>query len=321
MVAPTQFVGIDVSKAHLDVACLPTPATFRVTNDAAGWAALVARLEPAPCIVLEATGSYHHGVVAALAASAMPAAVVNPARTHAFIRSEGQQTKTDRTDARLLARFAQQKQPAPSPIRTASLARLQELVACRDDLTTLLVMEKNRLSVATAHTRAYHDVVLATLTAQRRAVEQEIAATVAADPALAARDRQVQSMPGLGPVLGPLLLATLPELGHGDPKGLAALAGVAPHTQQSGTQRERGVVRGGRVTVRKALYQMAVTATRIAGPLRAHDLGLVDRGKPRNVALIACAHWMLGILHAMLRDGLVWPDTKVAQGHFLPQAA
>jgi transposase len=320
MAVPTTFVGIDVSKAHLDVACLPTPATFRVANDAAGWADLVARLAPASCIVLEATGAYHRGVTAALAAAGMPAAVVNPERTHAFITSEGQRTKTDRTDARLLARFAQQKQPHPSPVPTESARHLKDLVACRDDLTKLLVMEKNRLTVATDQTRSYHAAVVTTLTTQRAALDRAIAAGIAADPALAARDQVLQSMPGLGPVLSAVLLATLPELGSGDAKGLAALAGVAPHTRQSGTLREHGVIRGGRVTVRKALYQMAVTATRRPGPLRAHYLGLVDRGKPRKVALIAAAHWMLGILHAMLRDGVVWPDTRVAQGRFLPQA-
>ena len=151
MTDSSRFVGIDVSKHHLDIAILPA-TIFRVTNDAAGWNDLVDRLDrtTAPCVVLEATGPYHVGVTLALAAAGMPPAVINPARTHAFIRSEGQQTKTDRTDARLLARFAQQKQPSPSLVPCENARHLTDLVSCRDDLTGMLVMEKNRLTVATA---------------------------------------------------------------------------------------------------------------------------------------------------------------------------
>lgn len=323
MAGSSMFVGIDVSKAHLDLAILPATTSVRLTNDAAGWADLVARLDhtTAPCIVLEATGTYHVGVTLALAEAGMPPAVVNPARTHAFIRSEGRQTKTDRTDARLLARFAQQKQPSPSPVLTETARQLKDLVACRDDFTQLLVMEKNRLTVATAATRGHHQAMIDHLTTERATVDGEIAQLIAADPDLAARNRIVQSMPGIGPVLGSVLLAGLAELGDGDPKGLASLAGVAPHLQQSGTSPGPAHLRGGRVTIRKALYQVAVTATRGPGPLRAHYQQLRVRGKPHKVALIACARRMLGILNAMLRDGITWSETKVARGAFLPQAA
>lgn len=322
MTDSSRFVGIDVSKHHLDIAILPA-TIFRVTNDAAGWNDLVDRLDrtTAPCVVLEATGPYHVGVTLALAAAGMPPAVINPARTHAFIRSEGQQTKTDRTDARLLARFAQQKQPSPSLVPCENARHLTDLVSCRDDLTGMLVMEKNRLTVATAVTRGHHQTIIAQLTAERRLVETEIAALIAADPGLAARDALLQSAPGIGVVLSPVLLAGLPELGQFPASGLAALAGVAPHIQQSGLNPGTAHLRGGRVAIRKALYQVAVTATRKPGPMREHYQQLRGRGKPHKVALIACARRMLGILNAMLRDGVTWPDTKVAQGAFLPQTA
>lgn len=248
----------------------------------------------------------------------MPVTVANPEQTHAFIRSEGQHTRTDRTDATLLARFAQQKQPEPSPVPSPEARQLTELVACRDDFTHLLVMEKNRLHVAIAVTADHHRLVIAHLVAERKLVEQEIAALIAADPALAERTRILQSMPGLGPVLRAVLVAGLAELGSGDPKGLASLAGVAPHLQQSGSRPERGMIRGGRVTIRKALYLMAVTAAARNPVIQAHFAQLRQRlaYKP---AIIACARRMLGILNAMIRDGLTWSETRVGQGAFLPK--
>ncbi len=127
-------------------------------------------------------------------------------------------------------------------------------------------------------------------------------------------------MPGIGPVLSAVLLAGLPELGQPAAKPLAALAGVAPHLQQSGSRSGRGTIGGGRVTIRKALYQMAQTAVRCNPVLRTHYQHLRQR-RPHKVALIACARRMLGILNAMLRDGLTWPQTTVGQGHFLAESA
>lgn len=316
------WVGIDVSKAHLDIALCPEGTTLRTTNDAAGWAALIARLDPttAPCLVLEATGPYHRGVTHARAAAGMPPAVLNPERTHAFIRSEGQRTKTDRTDARLLARFAAQKQPAPSPVPSPQARELADLVACRDDFTKLLTMEKNRCHTATARTRPHHEALIAHLTAERTAVDREIAALIAGDPEFAARNRILRSMPGIGPVLAPVLLAGLSELGRTDAKGLAALAGVAPHLQQSGTNRGTAHLQGGRVPVRKALYQMAHTAVTRNPVFAAHCAQLRQR-MAYKPAVVACARRMLGILNAMLRDGITWSETDVAQGRFLSAPA
>lgn len=322
VLVPGRWVGIDVSKAHLDVALLPENTSFRVSNDPDGWSNLIARITDAspPTVVLEATGSYHGGVTLALAEAGMPPAVMNPEQTHAFIRSEGQRTKTDRTDARLLARFGHQKQPSPSPVLTQNARDLKELVACRDDFTKLLTMEKNRLHVATARTRSHHQAVIDHLVAERRTVDTEIAGLIASDPELAARDRIVQSMPGIGIVLGPVFLAGLAELGQDHPKALASLAGVAPHIHQSGSRKERGAIRGGRVTIRKALYQMAVTAVARNPVMKVHFRQLLLR-MPYKVAIIACARRMLGILNAMVRDGITWQETKVGQGQFVPDAA
>ena len=266
-----RWVGIDVSKATLDVAILPDEVTFQLTNDATGWEQLVTRGELATVqgIVLEATGSYHLGVTLALAGADHPPAVINPQRTHAFMVSEGMRSKTDRGDARLLARFGQQKQPAPTPVLSENARILRDLVGCRDDLTKHLVMEKNRRGIASAHVRDVHDTMIAFLIQQIAEVDQRIAALIAADAELTARAAVLRSAPGLGPVLSAVLLARLAELGQRDPKTLASLAGVAPHARDSGTRRGARTIGGGRPAVCKALFQMAQTAVRSNAVMRA----------------------------------------------------
>jgi transposase len=319
---PLRWVGIDVSKATLDVAILPDEDIFRVRNDAGGWRQLVARITSSRVqgIVLEATGSYHRGITLALAAAGLASAVINPQRTHAFIVSEGMRGKTDRGDARLLARFGQQKQPAPAPVDTETARILKDLVGCRDDLTKSLVMEKNCLAVASEPVRDVHETTIAFLTEQIAGVDQRIADLIAADVELAARNQILRSVPGIGPVLSAVLLARLAELGQRDPKTLASLAGVAPHPQDSGTRRSARTIGGGRPPVCRALYQMAQTALRCAPVITAHYRQL-RRRMPHEPAVVACARRMLGILNAMLRDGLTWQQTRVGQGHFLPETA
>jgi transposase len=318
-----QYVGIDVGKAELAVAVLPSDLSFTVSNDAPGWAALCARLhDVAPVtIVLEATGSYHVGAWLALADAALPPAVIDPGRTHAFAKSEGQRTKTDRHDARLLARFGQQKQPTPTALPSATIRTLRDLVACRDDLTTMLVAEQNReQTVTTPLVIELHQTLMTDLAAKVVQVEQAITELIATDPDLAARRRVLQTVPGIGPVLSAVLVAGLPELGLYDAKALASLAGVAPHPRDSGTRHGKRTIGGGRPAIRKALYQMAFSATRWDPVMHAHYLQLCQR-RPPKVARIACARRMLGILTSMLRDGLTWQETRVAQGQFLPPTA
>lgn len=320
--ASARWVGIDVSKATLEIAILPDETTFQITNDATGWARLLARLpEAGPVtIVLAATGSDHRGVTLALAAAGHPPAVINPHRTHAFVLSEGQRRKTDRIDARLLARFGQQKPPPPSPVDTKNARTLRDLVECRDDLTKTLVMDKHRLGVASEPVRDIHAPTIAFLTEQIAHLDQRIEGVIAADADLAARRAVLRSVPGIGPVLSAVLLTRLAELGQRDPKTLASLAGVAPHPRDSGTRRGAHTIGGGRPAVCKALYQMAPTAVRCNPVIGAHYRQLRQR-MAHKPAVIACARRMLGILNAMLRDGLTWQQTRVGQGAFLPKSA
>ena len=315
------WVGIDVAKAHLDVARWGTAGSRRVPNTPAGWRRLIAELGRVdqPRVVLEATGPYHRAVVVALDAAAIPTAVINPAQLRWYARSQGIRAKTDTVDAQLIARYGAQTQPAPTPLPTAGERRLAELVSRRTDLVQDKVREQNRQQTTTdplvLASIARHLTVLAD---EVTTLDRAIATEMAADPRLAARAALLRSAPGIGPVVTATLVAALPELGSISPKPLAALVGVAPFARDSGTQSRARSCAGGRAPVRTALYQAVVSAVRRTGGIvTAHLQRLLARGKPYKVAMVATMRWLLGILNAMLRDGLTWDQTNVGQGRFL----
>lgn len=323
MAIPDSFVGIDVSKAWLDVVQGPEGTPWRVPNTPAGWERLRGELAttPAPLIVLEATGNLHVGVTVALDAVGLTPAVVNPLSVRRFGQSLGRHAKTDRTDARLLATYGERLRPVPRPVPTETARTLQALVTRRQELTKLLVMEKNRQTTADPVVQPSITAVLSLLVAQQRDLARQIAAVIARDPALAARLAHLTSVPGIGPVIGATLVASLPELGTTTGARISALVGLAPFARDSGAQRGQRRIHAGRAPVRRVVYLAALTAISRSPALREHYQQLRARGKPFKVALIACARRLLRILNAMLRDGLTWDQTKVGQGAFLPTPA
>jgi transposase len=165
--------------------------------------------------------------------------------------------------------------------------------------------------------RRRHDQVIRTLDRQIAETEQELAGIIAGDPELARLAALLTSLPGIGALTAATLLALLPELGQVSAKAIASLAGVAPRDDQRGLRTGTKRLRGGRARLRQARYMMALTTTRRDPVMRAHYAQLLARGKPKKVALCACARRTLGMLNAMLREGLTWQETKVGQGHFL----
>lgn len=317
--ASGQFVGIDVGKVELAVAVRPAGIAFTVANSASGHAELVRRIGPAPVsIVLEATGRYHRALHAALVTAALPAAVINPSRIHGFRLSEGIQAKTDGLDADVLARFAEQKRPEPTPLPTPAQIHLTETVRERDFLVTQKQAFVNRMAELPDTACQRPAQVIQLLTQQIAETEAELARLIAADPDLATQAARLISIPGINLLTAALLLALLPELGQVSAKAIASLAGVAPRDDQSGKRTGRKHLTGGRTRLRQALFMMALTTTRWDPVMKAHDQQLLARGKPKKVALLACARRTLGIANAMLRDGLTWQETRVGQGHFLP---
>jgi len=317
--ASGQFVGIDVGKGELAVALRPAGVTFTVANTARGHAQLRRRIGPDPAsIVLEATGRYHRALHTALVTANLPAAVINPSCLHGFRISEGIRAKTDGLDAELLARFAEQKRPAPTPLPSAARVQLTDAVRYRDFLVTQKQAFVNRQAEMPAGLKRRHGQVIRTLERQIAETEAEIAELIAADPELAAQAARLASVPGINHLTAATLLALLPELGRVSAKAIASLAGVAPRDDQSGKRTGKKHVTGGRARLRQALSMMALTTTRWDPVIKTHYEQLLARGKPKKVALIACARRTLGVVNAMVREGLTWQETKVGQGQFLP---
>lgn len=321
--APVRYVGIDVAKATLDVAVLPDARTFTVPNTAAGFAKLIQLLddEVPTLIVVEATGSYHLKLTIALDAAGMTPAVVNPSWIAHHARSQGKRAKTDRGDAHQLAGYGQQHQPQVRPLLDATGRALEALVARRGDLSKLRAMEKARRHTAEGGILADIEDHIRYLDDRIRTIERQIRAVVAADPAWKRRVAILRSVPGIGPVLSVVLAVRLAELGVVDRRQIASLAGVAPHPRESGTDRGRRVIGGGRPDVTKALFQGSLVMSQHNDPIQAHYRQLRARGKDHKPALIACGRRMVGILNAMVRDDLLWSETKVGQGVFLTPAA
>jgi transposase len=303
------FVGIDVSKAHLDVAVRPSGVHFRVANDPAGHAALVDRLRPlAPTlVVLEATGGYESAAVAALQAAGIPVAAVNPRQARDFAKATGRLAKTDKIDGEALAHFAEAIRPRARPAEPAERLALDALLTRRRQVMEMRVMESNRLETCTdPPVRAAIGRHLEWLDAEQADADRRISEAVRASPAWRDRDDLLRGIPGIGPVASRTLLAALPELGGGDGGQLAALAGLAPYARDSGATRGPRSIRGGRPEVRRVLYLAALSAARHAGPLKDFADRLRARGKRAKVVLIAVARKLLVIANAVIRTGVPW---------------
>jgi len=309
------WVGIDVSKDFLDVHVRPTDTAFRVANDEAGIAALVARLQPlAPAgLVLEATGGYEIPVVAALASAGLAPAVVNPRQARRFAEGVGRLAKTDPLDAAVLAHFAEAVRPEARPVPDAEARALGDLLARRRQLVQMRVSEQHRLPTAAGAIRQGIQDHIDYLDRQIKRIEKELAAAVQASPAWRARDELLQSVPGVGPQVSRTLLAELPELGSTSGRQLSALCGLAPFNRDSGRRRGPRSIYGGRSHVRAALYQAALVAMRWNTLLQGVYQGLLARGKAKKVALIAVARRLLVILNALVRNGSPWQE-KLAVG-------
>jgi transposase len=311
MTAPTPssiWVGLDVAKAHIDVAVLPTCTRLQVPNDESGHATLVASLLAAAptLIVLEATGGYETAVATALALAGLPVAVVNPRQVRDFARALGYLAKTDAIDAGVLARFAERVQPAPRPLPDADHADLAALVARRRQVSEMLVAERNRLALARAPIRRRVREHVRYLDARLAELDADIAGRIRKTPVWRDRDQLLQSVPGVGPRTSSVLLASLPELGTGSARSLAALVGIAPLNADSGQHRGRRRTWGGRADVRAALYMAALVATRCNPVFRAFYQRLLTAGKTKKVALIATMHKLLTVLHALIKQNKPW---------------
>lgn len=301
-------VGIDVAKAHIDVAIDGKQGVSRYGNDVDGHTTLVAALAKAQVglVVMEASGGYEAELACALQAAGLPVTVINPRQARDFAKAMGRLAKTDQLDATMLAELASVLRRRPDadrfirPLPDAEQQRLAALVARRRQLLSMLTSERLRLGTA-------HPAVRASVTAAIEALKKLLDDTEA-DLVLhvsthhAAAESLLRSTSGVGPTTAATLIAELPELGKLGRRQISALVGVAPMNRDSGTMRGRRVISGGRATVRHTLYMATLTATRHNPIIRSFYRRLVDSGKVKKVALVACMRKLLTMLNAMMRD-------------------
>jgi transposase len=308
--SPVRHVGIDVSKGRLDVCSLPDGETFSVANEQTGIDELLARLlegAPPELVVLEATGKYERPVAAAVAARGIAGlAIVNSRQARDFAKATGRLAKTDRIDAKVLARFAGAVGPRPSVLPDEEARALQAILVRRRQLLEMVVAEKNRLQMSDETVARRIAAHIRWLEKELGRVDRELDEAVRESETWRANEELLRSVPGVGPVLARTLLAELPELGTLPRRRLCALVGVAPFNRDSGSLRGKREVWGGRAPVRAALYMGALVATRHNPVIREFYERLLAGGKPKKVALVACMRKLLSILNAMMRDRLPW---------------
>lgn len=302
------FVGIDVSKATLDVAVLPDGESWTVANDDHGLTELLPRLGAlAPTlVVLEATGGFELLAALTLANAGLPVAVVNPRQVRDFAKAMGRLAKTDALDAGILALFAQRIRPEPRPLPDEAALLLEGLLTRRRQIVDMLTAEKNRLGFARGPIKRDITRHIRWLEKRLAEVDGDLQDAVTASPLYQAKAELLRSVPGVGQVTTLTLLATLPELGQLSRHQIAALVGVAPMNRDSGTMRGKRMVWGGRAPVRAVLYMAVLVGIKHNPVLRIFYERLRAAGKPFKVAATACMRKLLTILNAMLHQNRKW---------------
>lgn len=301
-------VGIDTGKDKLDIFIDSTGQLFTCANEAKELRALAKELAVfAPqMIVLEASGGYERAAVMAFSELSLPVAVVYPKRVRQFARGLGIMAKTDAVDARVLARYARTADLVPTPLKGEELSALQALNTRRSQLIEMRLAEENRLELA--HPAVHKELKkhLASLDRQISKIEAEIERRIEESDTWRQTSQLLRSVPGVGPVLSTTLITEMPELGLLSGKQIASLVGVAPFPKESGRWKGKRICQGGRHSVRRVLYMATISATRFNPVIKLFYQNLCLRGKPKKLALIACARKLLVTLNAMTKNNLLW---------------
>jgi len=296
------LVAIDISKDSLQVHT-GSGENFSIAYDKAGLGRLLKHLRrlPDPFVVCEATGSYERPLLAMLHEAHVAVKLINPARLRAFALSEAVRAKTDRIDARMILRFAQEKHLQPAPPPDPVRQQLADLLDRRSHLTGQLAREKNRLQKC-------QKTIAASIRRMIRFVEKELCALDARIKLIVARDRLLssqaqifQSVKGVGEITAWTLLAYLSEMAHLQRNQLVALAGIAPFNRDSGKSCAKRSIHAGRSKVRKCLYMAAHTAAQHNPVIKPYVAGLIARGKPYKCAIVAAMRKLLIHLHSLLK--------------------
>jgi transposase len=311
-------VGIDVSKQNLDLYVLSCAERRTVAHTVAGHAELVSWLKSLDVrkAVMEASGGYERAAAEALRRAGFEVRIVDPKRVRYFAKAAGRLAKNDRIDAQIIAEFgavfaAAERCEIPADAERDHLAGL---VTARQALVEHQTALQNQISACPAGAaRRTLAATLKPIAAAIKKLDRLIAEAITAHPPFAALATRLDTVPGLGPVTIAALIAWLPELGRLDRRALAALVGVAPFDDDSGKRTGQRYIKGGRCKLRNIVYMAVMGAATKHNPvLKAHYDSLLNRGKLKKVALIACLRKLLTILNTMVAKQQDWNPTLTA---------
>lgn len=304
------YIGIDVSKATLDIYNSSNGSFLQYDNSAAGLKKLTLdfkKIKKADMLItLEATGGYEKLAAKALVEKGFHVSVINPRIIRAFAKACGKLAKTDKIDAKIIADYAEKMQPESRLVYNENQENISELSVRRSQIIAMIVAEKNRLDKVSPAIRKSILRIIKLLEKELAEIDNQLKKSVQIDESFAQKHTLLTSMKGVGPKTATALIAYLPELGMLEDKKIAALAGLAPFNCDSGKMRGKRMIWGGRSSVRTSLYMATMAAVRSNKAIKDFFQRLVSAGKPRMVALTACMRKLIIIMNAMLRNNQPW---------------
>lgn len=302
------IIGIDVSKASLDVATRPSNEEVRVANDEPGCRDLISLLKPLSpkLIVLEATGGLENLVTGMLVAEGFPVVVVNPRQVRDFAKATGKLAKTDRIDAKIIAHFGEAIKPEPRAFKDEDSQALTALMTRRRQIIDMITAEKNRLG--SSHESVKKDIkeTINWLESRLKDIENDLSKAISENVVWQEKSKILTTCKGIGPVSSTTVLGSLPELGTLNRREITALVGVCPYNRDSGKMRGKRTIFGGRANVRAVLYMATLTAIRFNPPIKGFYDRLTKAGKLHKVAMVACMRKLLTVLNAMIKTMTPW---------------
>jgi len=302
------IIGIDVSKASLDVATRPSNEEVRVANDEPGCRDLISLLKPLSpkLIVLEATGGLENLVTGMLVAEGFPVVVVNPRQVRDFAKATGKLAKTDRIDAKIIAHFGEAIKPEPRAFKDEDSQALTALMTRRRQIIDMITAEKNRLG--SSHESVKKDIkeTINWLESRLKDIENDLSKAISENVVWQEKSKILTTCKGIGPVSSTTVLGSLPELGTLNRREITALVGVCPYNRDSGKMRGKRTIFGGRANVRAVLYMATLTAIRFNPPIKEFYDRLTKAGKLHKVAMVACMRKLLTVLNAMIKTMTPW---------------
>ncbi|MDV2963352.1 IS110 family transposase [Shewanella algae] len=307
-------IGVDTGKSQLDIYIRPFDVFFTVPNNEKGIKQALATIKKhnPQRIVIEATGRLEMPFVLACTEAKLPIVRANPFHIKRFAGAIGRRAKNDRLDAQLIAHYGEAIKPDLTVIKAKNIRLMSDLVIRRNQLLAMQTMEKNRIQILPKHLHSTMTPILTAIKNQVSKIENKLVKLIEDCPEYQTKNTLLQSVPGIGNIAAASIISNVPELGYITNKQAASLIGVAPITRESGRYKGKRVIQGGRAQVRTVLYMAMMSAMQCNPVFKDTYARLLEAGKPKKVAIIACVRKMVVILNSMLRDGIMW-DQNIAQ--------